>query len=169
MKYLFSIILLIASSAFAQELELEKEQNADTPVFSEDMENNIQIPIINEGIEQNLDGVEETEEPKIRVPGLPVDTVILQGLNKVTTKTYTIKANIGNTIKFGNLLIEIKSCWKSPPEERPENAVLMDIEENGERLFLGWMFSSSPAISALEHPVYDITVIECSHSEQTEE
>lgn len=155
MKYFLSIILFATSSAFAQELPLEQYQDTDIPVISEDTE-------------QNLDSAEEPEKPKTRVPGVPVDTVVLQGLNKVTTKTYTIKANIGNTIKFGNLLIEIKSCWKSPPEERPENAVLMDIEENGERVFLGWMFSSSPAISALEHPVYDITVIECSSSEKEE-
>ena len=29
-------------------------------------------------------------------------------------------------------------------------------------LFTGWMFASSPALSALEHPVYDVWVIDCS-------
>jgi hypothetical protein len=30
-----------------------------------------------------------------------------------------------------------------------------------EALFSGWMFASSPALSALEHPVYDVWVIDC--------
>ncbi len=31
----------------------------------------------------------------------------------------------------------------------------------GERIFTGWMFASSPALNALEHPVYDVWVIDC--------
>ncbi|MBU3655480.1 MAG: DUF2155 domain-containing protein, partial [Alphaproteobacteria bacterium] len=30
-------------------------------------------------------------------------------------------------------------------------------------LFSGWMFASSPAVSALEHPVYDIVVLDCKN------
>ena len=32
---------------------------------------------------------------------------------------------------------------------------------NGTPLFSGWMFASSPALNALEHPVYDVWVIDC--------
>ncbi|MFT5180431.1 MAG: hypothetical protein ACI8S3_000304, partial [Alphaproteobacteria bacterium] len=28
-------------------------------------------------------------------------------------------------------------------------------------LFSGWMFASSPALSALEHAVYDVWVVDC--------
>ena len=31
-----------------------------------------------------------------------------------------------------------------------------------ELLFSGWMFASSPGLSALEHPVYDVWVIRCT-------
>ena len=34
-------------------------------------------------------------------------------------------------------------------------------EEQEETLFSGWMFASSPGLSALEHPVYDVWVIRC--------
>lgn len=38
-------------------------------------------------------------------------------------------------------------------------------DENGViRLFTGWMFASSPAINALEHPVYDVWVMDCKIS-----
>ena len=42
----------------------------------------------------------------------------------------------------------------------------MDVKpgESPVRLFTGWMFASSPALSALEHPVYDVWVIDCKAS-----
>lgn len=30
-----------------------------------------------------------------------------------------------------------------------------------DRIFSGWMFASSPALNAMEHPVYDVWVIDC--------
>jgi hypothetical protein len=30
-----------------------------------------------------------------------------------------------------------------------------------DRIFAGWMFASTPALNALEHPVYDVWVIDC--------
>ena len=60
----------------------------------------------------------------------------------------------------------MRDCERSAPEDRPENAAFLEIYEERpgearERLFAGWMFSSSPALSALEHPVYDVTLLEC--------
>jgi hypothetical protein len=33
--------------------------------------------------------------------------------------------------------------------------------------FVGWMFASSPALSALEHAVYDVWVIDCTTAPAT--
>jgi hypothetical protein len=98
----------------------------------------------------------------------PVNAVRLQGLNKVTARISTVEALLGTVMRFGNLEIIAKRCWKAPPEDQPENAALFDIWElkSGEepqKIFSGWMFSSSPALSALEHPVYDITVLACTN------
>jgi hypothetical protein len=70
-------------------------------------------------------------------------------------------------VHFGTLEIIVRTCHKLPPEETPETAAFLDIWEvkNGEAaapLFRGWMFASSPALSALEHPVYDVWVIDCA-------
>lgn len=94
------------------------------------------------------------------------NTVILQGLNKVTGHISKLEVPTGTSTRFDNLEIIARRCWKAPPEERPENAALLDIQElkTGEApkpLFLGWMFSSSPGLSGLEHPVYDVTVLSC--------
>lgn len=97
---------------------------------------------------------------------------ILQGLNKVTAKSSKLESLVGEEIIFGQLKIKVEKCIKSHPEERPENKILMKImqgkmEENQEEkiIFHGWMFSSSPSISSLEHPIYDITAIECKNIE----
>ena len=35
------------------------------------------------------------------------------------------------------------------------------LDGSVERVFSGWMFASSPAASSMEHPVYDVWVIDC--------
>lgn len=95
------------------------------------------------------------------------EKVKLQGLNKITARISPLAIAIGEHLQFGNLDIAVHACWKSPPEVLPEDKVLLEIwekkldEQKTQLLFYGWMFSSSPGLSALEHPVYDITVVEC--------
>ena len=100
---------------------------------------------------------------------LVFDTAILQGLDKVTGRVVTIESPVGAPVHFGTLEIIVRTCRKRPPEELPESAAFLDIWElrSGEAaasLFRGWMFASSPALSALEHPVYDIWVLDCESS-----
>lgn len=95
------------------------------------------------------------------------DTVILQALDKVTGRTSKFSAIVGTPAGFGNLEIIAHRCWQSNPEDRPENAALLEIreikaEETPVVVFMGWMFSSSPGLSGLEHPVYDMTVLSCA-------
>ncbi len=94
------------------------------------------------------------------------DTALLQGLDKVTARISTIEAPVGDVVRFGTLEIIARICDKRPPEEPPESAAFLDIWEvrRGEppsSVFRGWMFASSPALSALEHPVYDVWVLDC--------
>lgn len=93
-------------------------------------------------------------------------TAVIQGLDKITARVSRFAAPVGEPVKFGTLLVLVRDCEQSAPEDRPENAAFVEIHDNrpGENhgmLFTGWMFSSSPALSALEHPVYDITVLDC--------
>jgi hypothetical protein len=96
----------------------------------------------------------------------PYDVAVLQGLDKVTGRISTLDAPVGETVKFGALEIIARTCDKRPPEETPESAAFLDIWEvrPGEAatsVFRGWMFASSPALSAMEHPVYDVWVLDC--------
>lgn len=109
-----------------------------------------------------------TTKPAVETPEPTpeYDTALLQGLKKVSAETSTLEAPIDMPTTFGTLTITVKKCVKSKPEEQPENSALILIQDHKPdevptTVFSGWMFSSSPAISALEHPVYDITMLDC--------
>ncbi|TCS61249.1 DUF2155 domain-containing protein [Varunaivibrio sulfuroxidans] len=97
---------------------------------------------------------------------VPYNTAVLQALDKVTARVTKIEAPIGRVVHFGTLEIIARACDKKPPEDTPESAAFLDIweERPGEptaSVFRGWMFASSPALSAMEHPVYDVWVLDC--------
>ena len=97
------------------------------------------------------------------------DIAVLQGLDKVTARVSTFNAPIDATIKFGTLEIIVRKCDKRSPEETPESAAFIDVWEvrPGEltmSVYRGWMFASSPALAAMEHPVYDVWVLDCKKS-----
>jgi hypothetical protein len=91
---------------------------------------------------------------------------LLEGLDKITARVSKFEAPVGAPVQFGTLAIRVRDCEKNPPEDTPESAAFVEIDETrtGEvrtRVFSGWMFASSPALSALEHPVYDVTLLDC--------
>ncbi|WP_417805902.1 DUF2155 domain-containing protein [Thalassospira lucentensis] len=92
----------------------------------------------------------------------------LQGLDKITARISTFKVPVGETAKFGSLEITVDACYRTPPEELPESASFVKISdvhddgrETSEQLFSGWMFASTPGLSGMEHPVYDVWLKEC--------
>lgn len=91
---------------------------------------------------------------------------LLLGLDKITARVSKFEAPVGTPVRFGTLRIVVRACDKNPPDKRPENVAFLQIERiwPGERpvqIFSGWMFSSSPALSALENPIYDVSVLSC--------
>jgi hypothetical protein len=104
-------------------------------------------------------------------PVLEYRVAVLQGLDKVTARVSTVRAPLEQPTQFGTLEVVAHACRETPPTEPPESAAFLEIRElppasdlDGAPvdLFSGWMFASSPAVSALEHPVYDIWVIDCA-------
>jgi hypothetical protein len=99
-------------------------------------------------------------------PARAADIAVLQGLDKITARVSTFEAPIGQPARFGTLAIVARTCQKKPPEEPPESAAFVEVTdmkpgEAAVTLFRGWMFASSPAVSALEHPVYDVWIVDC--------
>ena len=88
-------------------------------------------------------------------------------LNKVSGKVSKLIIEDDGEIFFGSLKIIAHTCKKSAPEEPLENKAFLEIwdikyDQEHKKVFSGWMISSSPSISALEHAVYDVWIIDCS-------
>jgi len=133
--------------------------------------------------------------PVAQAANITGDAAVLRTLDKVTATTKDYTVNVGESLTYGTLSIDVKHCEKKPPEEIPETFVFLQIfdhktdqlediiqandgglpsigsdtskstdegkTEGPLKLFSGWMLASKPAISALDHPVYDVWVIDC--------
>ncbi len=91
---------------------------------------------------------------------------VLRGLEKVTARVRELEVPVGQPVRFGPIEVTVRYCESTPPTEPPETAAFLDIDDykldgSVERVFSGWMFASSPALNPLEHPVYDVWVMNC--------
>jgi hypothetical protein len=96
---------------------------------------------------------------------------VIRGLDKVTGHASDYTLSIGRPTRIGSLEVIARACNKNAPEETPEVRIFVDVfehppartgEESERRaLWSGWLFASSPSISALDHPSYDIWAIDC--------
>jgi hypothetical protein len=97
---------------------------------------------------------------------IPEPMALLQGLDKISARVSKFEAPLNTPVRFGDLSIVVRDCEKNPPDQRPENAAFLEIselrsDEPAKQVFSGWMFSSSPALSAMENPIYDVNVLDC--------
>jgi hypothetical protein len=96
---------------------------------------------------------------------------VIRGLDKVTGQARDYTLTIGRSARIGSLDVIVRTCSKSAPEETPEVAIYVEVFDNppareGEEserreIFHGWLFASSPGLSAVDHPTYDIWAIDC--------
>jgi hypothetical protein len=94
---------------------------------------------------------------------LPRGGVELQALDKVTARTLKLSGRVGQAIHYGSLTITVRACVVRPPDQAADAAAFLDIADARPDMprFSGWMLVSAPAVSMLEHPVYDIRMIGC--------
>lgn len=114
-------------------------------------------------------GVGRAAAEEVKAPG-PPPVAVLRALDKVTARVTTITVGLGETARFGSLAITPRACDKAPPEERPESMVFLEIDEikpgqTAKGVFRGWMFASSPGLSAMEHPAYDVWLLDCASTD----
>ena len=111
---------------------------------------------------------ETTQDEPPEEPFEPdLQEVVLQGLDKETARILSFGGRVGETVRFRTLDIAIRRCQRTPPDEPPERAAFLQIydvdPDTGKRTmaFSGWMFKSKPALSAMDHPIYDVWVKDC--------
>lgn len=90
----------------------------------------------------------------------------MQAMDKITGRVSIIEVPVGGEVKFGTFSIVVRACKTRPEGEIPENFAFVDVSDksfNREELniFKGWMLSSSPAVNAVEHPIYDVWLLKC--------
>jgi hypothetical protein len=183
MRHLVVLAVVIGLSATASrvlaqptDLDMPPPPPAEEPVVPP-------APLPSEPPDEPLPPVETSPLPPVETspvtPPPPADTpppkplatpvvvgVVLGGLDKIAARTARFEADINQQVFYNTLIVTARVCKTRPPEEPPESAAYVDIQERKPdgttaNIFSGWMFASSPALNALEHPVYDIWVISC--------
>ena len=91
------------------------------------------------------------------------DGADLRFLDKLTGETGDVNLGLGQSAKFGRLIVQLDECrypTENPASDSEAHLTIVD-EVTTAVLFNGWMLASAPALSALDHPRYDVWVLSC--------
>jgi hypothetical protein len=91
---------------------------------------------------------------------------VFSGLDKITGRIVEFEVAIDETAQFGTLQITPRVCFSRPATDAPLTDVFAEVDEvepnkSLKRIFGGWMFADSPGLHGIEHPVYDIWLVNC--------
>jgi hypothetical protein len=91
---------------------------------------------------------------------------VFSGIDKITGRITSFDVYIGETVQFGALQVTPKVCYSRDDTEAQKITSFVEVDEitldrKIRRIFTGWMFADSPGLNAVEHPVYDVWLIEC--------
>jgi hypothetical protein len=94
------------------------------------------------------------------------------GLDKITGRITNFDVYINETVQFGALQLTPRACYTRPPTETQRTSVFLEVDQvslkgGTQRVFTGWMFADSPALNAIDHPVYDIWLVDCKQQSDT--
>lgn len=94
------------------------------------------------------------------------DGAVLRALDNVSGTARDLTVTRGQTFRLGALEVQMNDCRF--PAGNPSGDAYAELEikdtASNTKVFSGWMIASAPALSALEHPRYDIWVIRCTTS-----
>lgn len=101
---------------------------------------------------------------------IAMNTAQLQAMDKITGKVSIVEVPVNGHSEYGTFSIVVRSCKTRSPEETPENFAYVDVVDNYQsekpvNIFRGWMMSSSPALNAVAHPIYDVWLLKCINTD----
>jgi hypothetical protein len=128
--------------------------------------------------EADADAATDDAPAKLVEPVVPTRrqrrrVAIVEAIDKVTAQSMRFEVEVGGRpVRFNKQLVfTAKACEVSAPEELVEDSVAyleVSIEPRASarnletrQVFKGWMFASTPAVSGLEHPIYDAWIVGC--------
>lgn len=142
--------LLLAQPLVAQEGELiPLEEGID----AEDLP---ALPVTPEALEPESSVDSETAGAVASAPG-----AMLRGLDRVTGQSTDLTLASGQTQPMFRLEVSLSDCRYPVTDPSSDAFAHVTIRDRGEVVFNGWMTAASPALSALDHPRYDIWVLGC--------
>ncbi|HEY8125852.1 MAG TPA: DUF2155 domain-containing protein [Methylocystis sp.] len=116
-------------------------------------------------------------------------TAIFAGLDKTTGRIINFDVAIDETVQFGTLQVTPRVCNTRPQTETPQTTSFVEVDElilkperrgepkpesvkadakqEAKRVFSGWMFAASPGLHGVEHPVYDVWLVDCKGGKET--
>ena len=95
---------------------------------------------------------------------LPRRSADLQVLDKVNARHSVLAVAVGKEARYGTLTIGVASCVVRPANQPADAAAFLTVtDSNNEGVaFKGWMVAGQPALSMLQHPVFDVRVVGCT-------
>jgi hypothetical protein len=88
---------------------------------------------------------------------------MLRWLDKVSGDTEDLELSVGQSVQRGHLTIQLDECRypaNDPASDAFAHMTIMDGRVTAP-VFVGWMIADSPALSAMDHPRYDVWVLNC--------
>lgn len=146
--------------------EPDADNTANVPLNDQLAIDNAAIPPISDipaGIDPNAP-IDVTALP----PAEKYNAVVLNGINKITARSEQVSGAVGTVMRFNTLEIIAHDCQSIMDNSVRGFAALLEIWElksgdTPKKILQGWMFSTSPSLFGLEHPLYDIGVRECTN------
>lgn len=87
----------------------------------------------------------------------------LRLLDKITGKLVDLPLSTGQAAVQGRLTVQLDECRFPKDNPAADAQAHLTVMEEGrpDPVFSGWMLGSSPALSAMDHPRYDVWVLSC--------
>lgn len=88
---------------------------------------------------------------------------VLRLLDKLSGDVQDVTLAIGNQVRMGRMTVALDECRY--PADDPSSDAFAQLRifdsTSSEPVFRGWMIAASPALNALDHPRYDVWVLNC--------
>lgn len=106
----------------------------------------------------------QTQSASVRIEN---KVAVFSALDKVTARISKIEVPLNETVQFGSLKVTPRACYSRPATERPKTTSFVEVSEvqlegAEQKIFSGWMFAESPGLNAVEHPVFDVWLTDCT-------
>ncbi len=130
-------------------------------------------PVVEEDAPVPVEKAEIVVEPDTPAPRRRLRVAVVEAIDKITAERMRFEVVVGGRpVRFNNSLIfTARACELSAPNEPVEDAIAyldVSLQPRGvlpgteaRQIFRGWMFASTPAVSGLQHPLYDAWVVGC--------